>query len=129
MNNFVDDRGYSIFDVFPLNKGQINYSEIDQLELKAFHRHKHQTDYWVCVRGKILVNLVDDKGNITRGIMSGIKPELLKIPPKTWHGCKALSDDAALLYYVDKKYNPNKPDEERRDWDTYGEDIWEVEKK
>ena len=131
MNNFVDDRGHSIFDIFPLDKGQINYSEIHPGAIKAFHRHKHQTDYWICIEGDILVNLVDkEKGEIKRRILSSKIPHLLEIAPGIYHGYKAIGDKPAkILYYVTNKYNPNEPDEERLGYDFFGELLWEIKNK
>lgn len=129
MNNFVDDRGYSIFDVFPLKEGQVNYSELDSSVIKAFHRHKLQTDYWCCIKGKVLIVLVDDKGTITRKILSEKKPEVLEIKPNIWHGYRALNGNVSILYFCTKKYNKDIPDEERCEWTKFGLDLWNIENK
>jgi len=126
MNQFVDGRGYSLFDVFPLKKGQINLSEINPGIIKAFHRHQKQTDYWMCIEGTVMVNLVDSDGKGRHIFLDSRIPYVLEIPPMTWHGYKAINSKAKMLYYVTEKYDSNKPDEQRIDWDKFGTDIWEV---
>jgi dTDP-4-dehydrorhamnose 3,5-epimerase len=130
MNSFVDDRGYSNFDIFPLEKGQINLGELHPNTIKAFHRHKYQTDYWFCIEGDILVNLVDETSQIKSTVLSSKIPRVLEIKPGIWHGYKTLGNKPAkLLYFVTNKYNSKEPDEERCDWDKFGKDIWNVENK
>jgi dTDP-4-dehydrorhamnose 3,5-epimerase len=135
MNNFVDDRGYSIFDLFPLEKGQINYSELHPGIIKAFHRHQNQTDYWMCIEGDIMVNLVEKRktcsfDKVSKVILSSRKPQVLEIKPGIWHGYKTLGNKPAkLLYFVTKKYDSDKPDEARKNWDVFGKEIWDIENK
>jgi dTDP-4-dehydrorhamnose 3,5-epimerase len=54
--------------------------------------------------------------------------DVLYIPPKVWHGFRVLgNEEAILLYYVTKKFDPENPDEERARWDTFYN--WETPKK
>ena len=54
--------------------------------------------------------------------------QVLTIPPGIYHGFTPLyNQDATLLYYADKKYNPN--DELRLRYDFFGESLWSVENK
>ncbi len=122
MNTYLDGRGYSAFDLFPC-EGQINISDIRKDVIKAFHRHQKQIDCWFCVKGHLMVKLVKDDREQTI-YLSEKKPFVLEIPKNTWHGFRAL-EDSTLLYYVDKKFNPEQPDEERSPFDSFGV-SWEV---
>lgn len=133
---YVDDRGYSVFDVFPLKSMQVNVSTIDKGVIKAFHMHRHQDDYVMCIRGKLLLVLAIDDGESLLGgrryikeriILSDKNPELIKIPRMTLHGYKALTDEAQIIYLCSKKYNPEEPDEERFHWEILGKNVWEVD--
>src|SRR5688572_15092051 len=51
---YADDRGWSIMNQFQGvlgAQGQINYSVMYPGAIKAWHRHKLQTDFWMCVQG------------------------------------------------------------------------------
>lgn len=131
MDTFVDDRGYSNFDIFPLKEGQINLCEINDGAIKAFHRHKKQTDFWFCTDGEMLVILVDEeRGKIERIVLSSRIPRVIEIKPGIWHGYRSLGGKkSSLLYFTTKRYDANNPDEERREWDFFGKDVWEVRNK
>lgn len=59
MRKFKDDRGRSYCDVFPAaGPGDINLSVLYPGTIKAFHRHQHQADYWLCARGHLRAVLV-----------------------------------------------------------------------
>ncbi len=65
MNTWLDDRGFSYMDIFSGTsmEGQVNYSVVNPGVIKAWHRHKHQTDYWMIVSGDAKIGLYDqDKG-------------------------------------------------------------------
>ena len=92
--------------------------------IKAFHWHRHQTDYWYCAGGNIRVGLVDlREGSPTEGQQASIclgewSRKVLKIPPGVAHGYQVLGQVAAqLIYYVTNPYNAAQPDEERIPWD------------
>ena len=51
-----DDRAQRLLDVFPLEAGQVNISYINSTaHIVAWHKHKKQTDYWICLKGSIKV--------------------------------------------------------------------------
>jgi dTDP-4-dehydrorhamnose 3,5-epimerase-like enzyme len=45
LSTYVDDRGYSMFNIFPTSIGQVNVTKLDKGAVKAFHLHKLQRDY------------------------------------------------------------------------------------
>lgn len=133
MKPYLDDRGFSLHDIFPLNGGQINYSELVPGVVKAFHRHQKQTDYWCVIRGNAKVVLVDErsgKREIKTYCVGEQNPQVIEIPPGVWHGYTPIGNQmAGMLYWVTERYNPASPDEERLSWDAYGAEVWQVQNK
>lgn len=99
---------------------QTNYTETYSGVIKAFHWHRYQDDIWFCSKGSIQVVLYDrrvrskTKGK-TQVIYMGEKNSiLLFIPRGVAHGYRVLGNKTAgVFYHVTKPYNPEKPDEER----------------
>ena len=116
-----------MFDVVP---GQINYSVLFPGVVKAWHRHKKQTDWFCVVLGNAKVALYDEKTKkFETHFMGELNPKVIKIVPGIWHGYTALGGKpCGLVYYMDKKFNPSEPDEERAEWNAFGYN-WEVENK
>jgi dTDP-4-dehydrorhamnose 3,5-epimerase len=96
--------------------GQVNFSVQYPGVVKAWHRHQEQTDFWMCLHGNLKVGVHRDLDQRSWMIVSGEKrPGVLIIPPGLWHGAATVGpDNAGLLYYVDRAYDPQNPDEERR---------------
>jgi dTDP-4-dehydrorhamnose 3,5-epimerase len=88
--------------------------------VKAWHRHKHQTDFWMCLQGHIKVGVFRETDNTAWLLVIGEKrPGIMVIPPPLWHGAATVGDErAGLLYYVTHAYNPQAPDEDRRAHDS-----------
>jgi dTDP-4-dehydrorhamnose 3,5-epimerase len=97
---------------------------------KAWHFHREQTDHFVCLRGRALVVLYDDReGSPTRGQVQefrlaappagGEEALLLKIPRLVIHGFTALgAEDAHLLNIPTQAYRYAAPDELRLPWNS-----------
>ena len=87
--------------------------------IRAWHRHSRgQMDYFIVLRGALKICAFDDNsGELTEIVSTGEEPRIVRVPGKYWHGFKALGDQPAwLLYIVNKLYDYEKPDEERRSW-------------
>jgi len=87
--------------------------------IRAWHRHlRGQVDYFVALKGAIKICAYDEESGELDEIMStGNDLQIIRIPGKYWHGFKVISDEKAwLLYFVNKLYDYEKPDEERRPW-------------
>ena len=129
LNSFQDGRGFSVFDMFPdvkkLEELQVNMSMLYPGVIKAFHRHMVQTDRWIIIRGAArVITVAEDIPEIHH--LTDRKPQMLIIPPKVWHGLKAVgTEPCTLLYLLDRKYNPQ--DEIRTPWDNFGREIWKVD--
>lgn len=122
-----DDRAQRLIDLFPSINGQINISYVNSTEhVVAWHRHKIQTDYWICLKGSFKVGIADENGNVTWEYLSDKNFRVLTIPPGLYHGYKALEPNSILMYYLTEKYNPS--DEYRASVGSFGE-TWSTENK
>jgi len=92
--------------------------------IRAWHKHRRgQVDYFLVIKGAIKVCAFDDdEGSPTRGhmievVLSENRVQLLRVPGRYWHGFKVVSPEPAyLIYFVNKLYDYENPDELRRPW-------------
>lgn len=129
---FADDRGFSLMNQLQgvlSPKGQVNFSTQYPGVIKAWHRHKKQTDFWMCLRGHLKVGVWRETDNEAWVAVIGEKqPGTVIIPPTLWHGAATVGDEpAGLLYYVTETYNPAEPDEERAAFDALAAFPWTVQ--
>ena len=103
-----DDRAQRFLDVFKNIDGQINVTYVNSTEhIVAWHKHKIQTDYWICLKGSFKVGLAYEDGTVKWEYLSDKNPRVLEITPGIYHGYKALEPGSILLYYLTEKYNPD----------------------
>ncbi|MFT5424169.1 MAG: dTDP-4-dehydrorhamnose 3,5-epimerase [Phycisphaerales bacterium] len=134
---FVDDRGYSLMNLFVGvlgvgrgGGGQSNVSIQHPGVIKAWHRHKKQTDFWVCLHGHLKVGVHRDDGTAWQAVIGERSPVCVIIPPTLWHGAATVgASPATLLYYVTHEFDAANPDEERRAFDEPAGFPWGVENK
>ncbi len=127
----ADDRGWSLMNLMTgvlREQGQVNFSVQYPGAIKAWHRHRLQTDYWTCVTGQLKAGVFrEDDGRAWVQVMGEHKPGVLIIPPPLWHGATAVGPTSAgLLYYVTHAYNPEAPDEQRRSHSSIDGFPWGV---
>lgn len=87
--------------------------------VRAWHRHlRGQVDYFFVVKGYAKICAYDDESRgLVEAVLSGEKPQVLRVPGHYWHGFKVVGDEPVLLlYFVNKLYDYKNPDEERRPW-------------
>jgi dTDP-4-dehydrorhamnose 3,5-epimerase len=87
--------------------------------IRAWHRHlRGQTDYFICLIGATKICVYDEDSKELDEIFStGEEPKIVKIPGHYWHGFRVIGNRPAwLLYFVNKLYDYQNPDEERRPW-------------
>ena len=132
---YTDDRGWSIMNQMQgvmTDAGQINYSVQYPGVIKAWHRHKHQTDFWLCLSGHLKVGVHRDANNANNtpgeswlAVIGEKRTGVVVIPPTLWHGAATVGHmPAGLLYYVTHAYDPANPDEERRAFDSIDGFPW-----
>lgn len=129
---FADDRGWSLMNQMTGvlgPQGQINFSVQYPGVVKAWHRHRKQTDFWLCLTGHLKVGVHrQDDGATWTAVVGEKRPGVLIVPPTLWHGAATIGPTpAGLLYYVTHAYNPQEPDEERRPFDSVPGFAWEVQ--
>lgn len=139
-----DDRGYFVEVLrvglgpageFPASSTQVSAALSYSGTIKAFHIHKHQTDFWAPVAGMLQVALVDLRaGSHTHGwrntfYLGKLRPWQLLIPPGVAHGYKVIGPDAAVLVYVTNRFYDPK-DEGRIPYNHPGIQYdWETQHK
>lgn len=128
---YCDDRGWSIMNQLQgvmSAQGQINYSTLYPRVIKAWHRHRKQTDFWLCLSGHVKAGVHRESDGKTWLTTIGEKrPGVLVIPPPLWHGMASVGGQSAgVLYYVTHAYNPAAPDEDRRPYDSIDGFGWGV---
>jgi dTDP-4-dehydrorhamnose 3,5-epimerase len=87
--------------------------------VRAWHRHERgQVDYMIVVRGSLKICAYDDEsGELDEIISTAENLQVVRIPGKYWHGFKALGvEPAILIYFTNRLYDYNNPDEIRRPW-------------
>ena len=87
--------------------------------VRAWHRHlKGQVDYFLTIKGSLKICAYDDeKQELEEIISTGQELQLVRIPGIYWHGFKVISEEVALLlYFTNRLYDYENPDEERRPW-------------
>ena len=103
---------------------QANFSVTYPGIVRAWHRHKRgQVDYFLVVKGSIKVCVYDDRVNsstkncLVEVVLSQDRLQVLRVPGHYWHGFKVVgSETAYLIYFVNRLYDYENPDEERRPW-------------
>ncbi|MFX1445458.1 MAG: cupin domain-containing protein [Promethearchaeota archaeon] len=135
----LDERGYlqecfrsdwDLFDKF----GQAYITVAFPNVIKAWHKHKIQTDNLVCIVGNAKLVLYDDRESSAtykkiNEIFFGEKnPLLVTIPCDIWHGFKAIGGERIMVLNIPTElYNYNTPDEYRLPYDTDKIDYnWEI---
>jgi dTDP-4-dehydrorhamnose 3,5-epimerase len=87
--------------------------------VRAWHRHlRGQVDYFLTVKGSLKICAYDEETQELEEIIStGQELQLVRIPGIYWHGFKVIGEEAALLlYFTNRLYDYENPDEERRPW-------------
>jgi dTDP-4-dehydrorhamnose 3,5-epimerase len=110
-----DDEVFSMF-------GQVYITTTYPHVVKAWHYHRLQDDFIVCIKGMIkLVTYDARKDSTTRGTVEELfigeyNPILVKVPRMVYHGWKCISEEEAIVINIPTEpYNREAPDEYRVD--------------
>ena len=100
--------------------GQVYVTTLYPGVVKAWHKHERQWDRMTCLRGRVLLGLVDDRSDSpTRGESMSIflgdrNFSLVQFPPGIWHGLKNIGPEEAMVCNcVSAPYDRDNPDEIR----------------
>jgi dTDP-4-dehydrorhamnose 3,5-epimerase len=87
--------------------------------IRAWHRHhRGQKDYFLVLEGSIKICAYDDSSQqLDEIISSSERLQIVRMPGHYWHGFKNIgSMQSVVIYFVNRLYDYNSPDEERRPW-------------
>jgi dTDP-4-dehydrorhamnose 3,5-epimerase len=108
-----DDKSFTKFGQVYLTT---NYPHV----IKAWHCHKKQIDYVVCISGMIKMVLFDarkdspTKGNIEEHFIGVHNYSMIKIPCGVYHGWKRISEEESIVIStITEPYDAKNPDEDR----------------
>ena len=133
---FANDQGY-LFEtlrdddkIFNGKFGQVLVSVLYPGVIKGMHKHEKQTDYTSCIKGNVKYVAIKENKDGTLEVKTFVigerNPLLIKTPPGIWHGYTPLSNqEAVILHVMDKAYDVNDDDTERKDPYFFG-DVWSV---
>lgn len=126
LEKFADERGFFVEimrrdwnDIFEDEIMQANFSISYPGMVRAWHCHlREQVDYFVVLKGAMKICAYDDETKELDEIISaGENLQVVRVPGYYWHGFKVVGDERAyLVYFVNRLYDYEKPDEERRPW-------------
>jgi dTDP-4-dehydrorhamnose 3,5-epimerase-like enzyme len=134
----VDDRGelrfVNAFD-FAGVKRFYSVSNHRQGFVRAWHAHKKEAKYALCLQGAVVVGTVpidnwehpDPLLQPRRFVLSAHKPAVLFIPAGYANGFMSLTADAALLFFSTSTLEESKGDDFR--YDAHYWDIWHIEER
>ncbi|HOJ71467.1 MAG TPA: dTDP-4-dehydrorhamnose 3,5-epimerase family protein [Syntrophorhabdaceae bacterium] len=102
--------------------GQVYMTTTYPHVVKAWHYHKLQDDFIVCVKGMLKLVLYDDRedsptrGEVNEFFIGDYRPMLVKVPRMVFHGWKCISEEEAIVINIPTEpYNRENPDEYRKD--------------
>jgi dTDP-4-dehydrorhamnose 3,5-epimerase len=115
---------------------QMSWSYVLPKAVKAYHYHLEQEDLWfVPPFDRLVVNLhdlrkdsptFDQHMKLTLGAGKNL---LLRIPIGVAHGCSnPYNRPMTLIYATSAQFDPKNPDEHRIEWNSFGSEIWEIDK-
>ncbi len=100
--------------------GQVYVTTLYPGVVKGWHQHTVQWDRMVCLRGRVLLGLVDDRpdspthGNQMRIVLGDRNFCVVRIPAGVWHGLKNIgTEEAMICNMVSQPYDRDDPDETR----------------
>lgn len=136
----ADDRGY-VTEILRRDDphfqqfGQAYVTTCRRGVVKAWHKHRKQTDHFYVVAGTMKVALHDDREDSPTAGQYQIEilgeqgaDALLIIPAGVWHGMMGLAEFSTLLNLPTEPYDPVDPDEQREPWDAF-DDVWSIKNR
>ena len=125
LKRFADERGFFTelmrkdWKLLEEEIVQANFSISYPQVVRAWHRHlRGQVDCFVVLKGAMMICAYDDETEELDEIVStGENLQVVRIPGHYWHGFTVVGDERAyLVYFVNRLYDYENPDEERRSW-------------
>ena len=98
---------------------QVNVSMSYPGIIRAWHRHlRGQVDCFLVVKGAMKIVAYDEENDkVYENVSSEEKLQVVRVPGIFWHGTQTIGTKPSLLvYFVNRLYDYENPDEERRPW-------------
>ena len=103
----------------------IYVSSVNPGEIKGPHLHLKRTSYFVCIKGKVIFIVKDDKGNYHEIESSEKNPVLVRIPNNFPSAHINLSKDiSTILVLADIAWRPDDDEMKNVIFDNYNLDKW-----
>jgi len=91
--------------------------------IRAWHKHlRGQIDYFMVLQGAVKICAYEENtGKMVEVVGSARNPTIIRIPGHYQHGTKTIGNEPSLtVYFVNRLYDPDNPDELRRPWNDPG---------
>lgn len=124
----VDDRGFiSFVNDFDFS-GIKRFYCVENHEknfIRAWHGHKKEGKYIYCVQGSAQIGAVIlGVSRPQKFFLSSRKPQVLYIPPGYYNGFMTLEENTKLMFFSTSTLKESISDDERVEWNDFGEDFW-----
>lgn len=139
-NLAADDRGnlrfVNDFD-FAGVKRFYQVENVSTSVIRAWHGHAKEGKYVYVTKGSLILGAVklDDlkkpnpKAEVSRFVLSSLKPTVVYIPPGFANGFRMLEPDTTVLFFSTSSLEESKGDDYRFPADYWGTSIWETENR
>jgi len=100
-------------------------SSVEPRELKGPHLHKKRNSYLVCVHGKVVFVIKDQKGNYIEIESDSENPKLVTVPKNVASGHMNLSNNISrILVLADVAWHPNDDEMINVKFENYDWNKW-----
>ena len=100
-------------------------SSVESGEVKGPHVHTKRNSYFVCIHGKVIFVIKDEKSNYIEIESSESKPVLVHVPKNVASGHVNISDDTSkILALADLAWRPNDNEMKNITFDDYNWKKW-----
>ena len=95
----------------PSDGSQRILNAIEPGRLLPIHRHRHTSETVVCLRGRLVEEFYDERGDLVDSVevAPGGSTVAINVPIGQWHSVRALESGTVILECKDGKYEPTGP--------------------
>ena len=105
-------------------------SSVESGEIKGPHIHTKRNSYFVCIHGKVIFVVKDEKNNYIEIESSDANPVLVHVPKNVASGHVNISNDTSkILALADLAWKPNDNEMENTSFDDYDWKKWKKQSK
>tara|TARA_B100001750_G_C15507048_1_gene601114 strand:+ start:894 stop:1352 length:459 start_codon:yes stop_codon:yes gene_type:complete len=105
-------------------------SSVESGEIKGPHIHTKRNSYFVCIHGKVIFVVKDEKNNYIEIESSDANPVLVHVPKNVASGHVNISNDTSkILALADLAWKPNDNEMENTSFDDYDWKKWKKPSK